>query len=325
MLADEYLVSLSDTQAVTTLALLVTATFYVGCTISAYHYDLVCSLVLMSSAAHIGSLAVMHKYFDVDTCKGLRIFWQWIRSLLRVIVVIASFVLTFNLFHQRHKSKIFPLSIPRSGDIATNNRTHSTGLVLPAACFIDHPGRLNLSDYSNFTAASDWTRNYTVQAPSNQSVSNGNSSVPTFAIMPAFSNFNSNDDLKSDGDLTALYFLIATCALTVLTSIVLVIAKNEGTCEHSFLCRHQLAHFSRCVGFFAIYVIACYSWNKFSKLQDWMNGSGWFDENDNGENSIESFGQLMPLILLALPVLALIEALAGEHCSFIGIHAISIL
>ncbi|OAG04780.1 uncharacterized protein CC84DRAFT_1176948 [Paraphaeosphaeria sporulosa] len=312
MLADEYLISLSDAQAVTSLALLVTANFYVGCTISAYHYDLVCSLVLMSSAAHIGSLAVMHKYFDVDKCQGWQRVWQWVRFSLRVFMVIASFVLSNYLFRHRLESKIFPSFKPASDDITTNNRTHSTGLVLPAVCFIDHPGQSNAVVYNNFTASPNWTRNYTTHASSNHSASNGNSNTSTFAVMPAFATFNSNDDLSSDGDLKAFYCLIGACAVAALTSFLLVLFKKQGTCGHSLLCRHHFAYLLRWGCFFTTYIIALSSWNRFTKLQNWMIGSGWFEGSDTGERSIDSFGQLMPLILLALPVLALIEALAEK-------------
>lgn len=41
-----------------------------------------------------------------------------------------------------------------------------------------------------------------------------------------------------------------------------------------------------------------------------MNESGWFDGDD--ESSYEGFGQLVPLIMLGLPVLGFLEGCAGE-------------
>jgi hypothetical protein len=50
---------------------------------------------------------------------------------------------------------------------------------------------------------------------------------------------------------------------------------------------------------------------QFFEFQNWMRKSGWFGNND-GEYSMDSFGQIVPLVLLTLPVLALLEAVAGE-------------
>ncbi|KAL5392541.1 hypothetical protein PMIN06_001531 [Paraphaeosphaeria minitans] len=156
MLADAYMIDFSDAQAVTSIALLATANFFV------------CSLVLMSSAAHIGSLAAMHKYFDFEKHQ----FWQVTRSVIRVLMIATSFVLSFILF--LYRSNIFPSYQPH-GNVINSNRTHSTGLVLPAACFIGHPGESKSCGRQNFTALPSWTQNYTMQA-ANQSSFHGNSS-----------------------------------------------------------------------------------------------------------------------------------------------------
>lgn len=54
---------------------------------------------------------------------------------------------------------------------------------------------------------------------------------------------------------------------------------------------------------------------QFLSLQSWMEDSKWFGD-DKGESTVSSFGQLMPLILLALPVLALAEQKFGRSFSF---------
>ncbi|KAF2448869.1 S-adenosyl-L-methionine-dependent methyltransferase [Karstenula rhodostoma CBS 690.94] len=309
MLADTYLISLSDTQAVTSIALLATANFFVGCTISAYHYDLVCSLVLMSSVAYIGSLVVMHKYFDVEKHRLL----QYGRSAVRVLMIATSFILSFILFH--HRSNIFPSNKPHSYAI-NHNRTSSTSLILSAACFIDHPGQSNASNPQNFTALPNWTRNYTIQASANQSslLSNsssyGISNISSFANMPAFSTFNSNDDLSSGSDLIALSFLLGACIVAALTSLILSLKKAEGACQHDHLCRHRLAYLSRGGCFVTTHAVTLYGLGKFWELKSWMMNSVWFAKDDTGESKVGSFGQLMPWILLSLPALAFIEALA---------------
>jgi hypothetical protein len=310
MLADTYLLSLSDTQAVTSLALLI-STFFLGCNISAYHYDLVCSLVLMSSAAHIGSLAVMHKYFDLENGQ----ISQIIRSLIRVLMILASFIMSYILFIRRYNTSIFP-SFTTNSDVMDNNRTKSTGLVLPAACFIGHPGVSNASNPKNFTATPSWTLNYTAQASSNHSSLYGNSSSygvsdnTTSFTMSAFTTFSSDDDFGNTGDLVALVFLTAACILAAVTSLVSFLSEGDSFWHHKF------PFYSRLSCFVTTYGIAYYGLVRFQILHDWMNGSGWFEADDDGEKTVKSFGQLMPLILLSLPVLALIESLAGKSCFF---------
>jgi hypothetical protein len=300
MFADSYLVSLSDTQAVTTLALLISAYFFVGCTISAYHYDLVCSLVLMSSAAYIGSMVVIHSYFDT----------KWWLILPRVAMIVVNFVLAFLLFSRR--SAIFPSFRPLS-NIKSMGSSSNTGLVLPATCFIDHPGVSNVSNPHNFTASLSWITNATSPTSFNASFVHGNSHISTSltnATMPAFALFASNDDISSTFDLVVLSLLLVAFIITASTSTLLFFSNGKPSS------RHKIAFFARCLSFLIAYAIAFYGLARFSQLWDWMNyDSGWFADGD-GEKKIDSFGQLMPLVLLTLPILALIEQFAGEFVPF---------
>ncbi|KAF2105609.1 hypothetical protein BDV96DRAFT_608094 [Lophiotrema nucula] len=292
---DGYLVSLSDTQAITTLALLISAYFYLGCSITAYHYDLVCSLVLMSSAAFIGSMVVMHRYFDS----------RWWLGVLRGALIIACFGLAFQLF--RRRSIIFPSYKPHS-DIKNPKGGYNTGLVLPATCFIDHPGVTNTSSTHDFTASPTWIMNLTMSPSSNNSSVRRNATVvaPTAnASMTAFTTFTSNDDLSHGGDMVALGFLFAAFMITAITNCILLFLE-EREAFHQWV-----AYPVRCGSFLASYIIALYALYRFLELQGWMLKSGWFVDDD-GETSVESFGQLMPLILLALPILALAEQYAAE-------------
>ena len=299
MFVDSYLVSLSDTQAVTTLALLISAYFFVGCTISAYHYDLVCSLVLMSSAAYIGSMVVIHRYFDT----------KWWLILPRVAMIVANFVLAFLLFSRR--SAIFPSFRPLS-TIKSTSRSFNTGLVLPATCFIDHPGVSKASNPHNFTASPSWITNATSPTPFNASFVHGNSHISTSltnTTMPAFALFASNDDISSTFDLVVLILLLAAFVIAASTSTLLFFSKGNPSGRHKF------AFFARCLSFLIAYAIAFYGLARFSQLWHWMNYSGWFADGD-GEKKIDSFGQLMPLVLLTLPILALMEQFAGEFVPF---------
>lgn len=280
MLLDAYIIVLSDTQALTSIALLVTANFFVGCTISAYHYDLVCSLVLMSSASYIVALAVMHKYFDFEKHQ----YWQYTRSVMRIPMVATAFILSFILF--LHRPTVFPSLKPYS-DVINQNRTSSTVLVLPAACFINHPGQPNASNQQNFTASPSWTQNCAIQAANQSSLhgnssSSGTSNISTLVNMPVFSNVNSNDDLSSGGDLTALIFLLFACVIAGSRIFILSQMKKEDNCPHKGICRHRVAYFPHLGCVVTTYAIAFYGLDRFLELQGWMIKSRWFEKNDAG-------------------------------------------
>jgi hypothetical protein len=314
-------VSLSDTQAVTTLALLISAYYFVGCTISAYHYDLVCTLVLMSSAAYIGSMIAIHMYFDTT----------WWLILFRAAMIVVNFVLAFRLF--RRRSAIFPSSIPLS-NIKSINRSFNTGLVLPATCFIDHPGVSNASNLHNFTASLSWTTNTTSPTSFNISSIHGNynNSAPlTNATMPNFTLFASDDDTRSIGDQVALGLLSLAFILGALSSLFLFLSKRNQNPSgrstvpatarserqnHSPPGRQKFAFVLRCVSFIIANGVAFYGFVCFYKLWNWMNESRWFADGDD-EKNVKSFGQLMPVLLLLLPILALMEQCAGEFVPFL--------
>lgn len=82
MLLDGLLVGLSDTQAVTGLALLVITLYNSICSLSAYHYDLICILVLMSLIVHFCTITIISHYFKV-----------WWLATLRSVFIGANFVL----------------------------------------------------------------------------------------------------------------------------------------------------------------------------------------------------------------------------------------
>jgi hypothetical protein len=132
--------------------------------------------------------------------------------------------------------------------------------------------------------------------------------------MHIFANFNSNDDLNSTGDMVALVCLFAAFLLTITMSIYLSLSiERRTTC-------HKIVYAGRCICFIIAYAIMFYGFNSFRQLQKWMGDSNWFvgedGEVDDGEFSVESFGQVIPLVLLALPVLAVVEQFSSEFFFF---------
>jgi hypothetical protein len=286
---------------VTSIALLISANFFFGCTISAYHYDLVCNLILISSAAHIGSMAFVHSYF-----KRSKVLCG-IRSLL----IIATFVLAWMLVDRQSSSHIFPSFKPNSDTRNLNGKT-DTGLVLPAACFIKHPGESATTSYSNFTASLNWLTNATNAVATNSSTgfrsTNSSATFINGTTMLEFRQFNSDDTLTNDNK-TALVFLTVAFGLMLIASFILWRYKKLNWSRY-------IAYSLRLASFLIIEGIMIYGFVQFLLLQNWMIKSNWFG-GDKGEEEIGTFGQLIPLILLALPFLALAEQIFGKFLRFV--------
>lgn len=143
---------------------------------------------------------------------------------------------------------------------------------------------------------------------SNSSLSAISSSfIPgTNVTWPLFEQFSSNDHLTNASDVVALAFLILSLLAAIATSSWLSSYKDPR--KHL----HTLAYSLRCCSFLTTYAIMLYGISQFFILQDWMKKSGLFKGDDGEDNKIETFGQLMPIVLLALPILALIEQFAGK-------------
>ena len=287
---------LSDTQLVTTLGLLVTTHYFVDCTISVYHYDLVCSLVLVSIATHIGPVAVMHRYYDS----------HWSLGLLRACLIIPSFVLAGLVFDRQRTSKIFPVYVPHS-----NVEGNSTGLVLPAACFQGHPSIHKTGNYKDFTSSDFWTTNQTTPSNINNAsaaiasrqLSASNSTIPN-DTMSVYSNFASDDNITDRWNIVVLACLI----FAVIFAAAISFGQKMG--DHSAR-THRIAVGGKSLSVFICFAAALFGLVRFVKLRSWMQDSQWL-RHDDGETDYKSFGQLLPMIMLALPFLAAFEQWVGE-------------
>ena len=128
------LVSFSDQQMVTGLSLVIATRWYMGCTISAYHYDIVCDLVLMSVVTHLCSITFIIPYFHH---KGL--------GITRIFLILFTFVMAGLMLSKRSNTS-FPTGKP---NYAPTNSTLIPYLIAPAACFMS--GSINLTSEATGT------------------------------------------------------------------------------------------------------------------------------------------------------------------------------
>ena len=117
---EQTMLSFSDQQLITSLAMLIAVYFFLGCHISAYHYDVVCNLILMSLVTHLTSLAVISRYFS-----------NLFHGPPRAIVIIFAFSFAGVMFAERDSTR-FPTGVPKPSTISN---TTAPPLLAAAACF----------------------------------------------------------------------------------------------------------------------------------------------------------------------------------------------
>ncbi|KAF7536316.1 hypothetical protein G7Z17_g13070 [Cylindrodendrum hubeiense] len=111
--------SCSDAQIFTGAAYAVTLRFFAGCLISAYHYNIVANMMLLTCATHLMAISVVRNYWESPWLGGLR-----------VICKTGIFLVTGLLLANQNASleDAFPTEIPKPG-------TQNSLLFLGAACF----------------------------------------------------------------------------------------------------------------------------------------------------------------------------------------------
>ncbi|KAK0744483.1 hypothetical protein B0T21DRAFT_447687 [Apiosordaria backusii] len=112
------IISCSDQQVFTGGAYAITLRYAKACTVSAYHYNIVSNILLVTCATHLMSVTVSSNYWEHRFVGGLRL-----------VVTTLVYVITGILLSNRGEPDLgFPTQIP------TNEETYSF-MLLPAACF----------------------------------------------------------------------------------------------------------------------------------------------------------------------------------------------
>jgi hypothetical protein len=253
-LFDGILVGLSDTQIITALALTIVTEFLTSCKVSAYHYNVVCELVLMSTMVHICSMTTIEHYF-----------YNKLLASVRILFIIANFILGLLLFVRRAASDNFPTDIPSNKD-----KTNMTSLVIPAVCSMGN--------------------NTSTPLPNDSS--NSHRGIVSYVLVFAF--------------------FIAAASLSMFHTHRFNNDKPFSAKKWTFWARGAMSVMA--LGVSILFMV------HLNRLRVWMRSSGWFVVEDNGEYAWESFGQLVPMILLILPVLQFVESVASKIVTFPNIE-----
>ncbi|KAF3071232.1 hypothetical protein GL218_00914 [Daldinia childiae] len=279
----------SDQQVFTGAAYALTLRYWRGCTISAYHYNIVANMMLLTCATHLISVTIVRNYWR----------FPWLAA-LRVISITAVFAVTGLLMTNQNADigMQFPTGIPDA------NETDST-IFLPAACFQGgNHTTLNTLKETIKNAHAFFKDNIAQSTPRNK-IQGWNLYIMTLlfygaAIIaelvrlirrsksrPGWRSYVANQFRKCD-NLGTTARKISQCVSTV----------------------YLLA------GVILSYSVTVISTRYIFELRKWVDRSGWISlqNNQNPENDAKSFGQLVPIISSVLIVFSFAQIIS-EKCT----------
>jgi hypothetical protein len=275
----------------------ITLRYWRGCSISAYHYNLVANMLLLTCATHLMSITIVRNY------------WKYpFLALLRIICITGVFIVTGLLMVNQNADvqTRFPTAIPPA------NETDSL-LFLPAACFQSVNSPL-AATFANTTANDDAFFGGIIRnsAPGNM-VQGWNWYVVMLlfygaAIAAEVVRFVRRGRARPGwrGRLGARMARMARpkSFLRGVTAALFLAYLITGAA----------------LGFVTVVKSGMYIFS----LRSWVDASGWIelDGGINPENDATSFGQLVPIFMSAMVLFTFAQTISG---TFISIVRVSML
>lgn len=138
-LLEAFVINCSDQQIFTGCAYAVTLRYVTGCSISAYHYDIVANMLLVTCATHLAAVTVSRNY------------WQdAIPAIVRIAITFTVYAVTGVLLsNQGAGSEGFPTKVPPTG-------TDYNDILRPAACFQSGEGGFTNTVQESFADANSF-------------------------------------------------------------------------------------------------------------------------------------------------------------------------
>jgi hypothetical protein len=288
---------ISDGQMLTAMALGLATLTTMSCKVSAYHWNLICYVILLCLSSSLGSIFVV-RIRPKDCFKWtVRIFIMFFASMFSIAT----------LARAPFMESLFPLGKPRDkisitvGEAPFISEVWSTGLVIPATCYFRH-GPPNGMLHDNFTATQAW-----VDYP------------PDSKLKGRYDAFSSQDRQDSDSYRALVIFMIFGFLVFLCMAIYLVSKAFNTSRKHSSVSDRSGANAEPdeepdapgklvCPALAVLLALwgVIYSLVQYTMLRDWMNTSGWL-VNDDGERSYTSYGQFMAIVLAMLPFANLLQ------------------
>ncbi|KAI0880169.1 uncharacterized protein GGS22DRAFT_175697 [Annulohypoxylon maeteangense] len=277
----------SDQQVFTGAAYALTLRYWRGCTISAYHYNIVANMMLLSCATHLISVTIVRNYWK----------FPWLAALRVVAITCVVIVTGLLMANQNANTDIpFPTGIPNA------NETDSS-IFLAAACFQNNQHTVSDTFKETTSSASTFFLDNLAQSTPRNKIQGWNLYI-----------------------ITVLFYGVAILAEIIRwvrrgksrPGIKAGIAKqfrrccSMGTVPRKIVQNVFLIYLVGGVGLsFATTVI---STQYIFGLRYWVDKSGWMERenNQNPENDAKSFGQLVPIFSSALIVFSFAQIISEK-------------
>ncbi|KAK9423272.1 hypothetical protein SUNI508_04166 [Seiridium unicorne] len=265
----------SDQQVFTGAAYALTLRYWRGCSISAYHYNIVANMLLLTCATHLMSVTIVRNYWR----------YPWL-AVLRVLCICGVFIVTGLLMANQNATQDlkFPTAVPPT------NETDSL-LFLPAACFQSTNSPFAATLINTTSSAAAFFQGTLVESTPGNAIQGWNWYVVILlfygaAIVAEFIRFCRRGKTRPGwrGRLGARVSRIV----------------KPKSWQRKFVSCVFLLYLILGAGISSVAVVlgARYIY----RLRQWVDRSGWMmlENGRNPENDATSFGQLVPIFLSAL-------------------------
>ncbi|KAH8672288.1 hypothetical protein BGZ61DRAFT_362258, partial [Ilyonectria robusta] len=286
--------SCSDAQIFTGAAYALTLRYFRGCTITAYHYNVVANLMLLTCATHLMAITIVRNYWE----------YVWL-ALLRVVCKTGVFLVTGLLLSNQNADleNTFPTKIPPRDDT-------TTPLFLAAACFQSNETELGKTIWNSVQG--DNAKNaFVFSTPGNRIEGWNKFLIILFWYIVAVAmeiamyirKGNRRDGFRRK--MVRAFWHV----------MVKLTRRTQRTIRHLKLIGHYVLslYYLFGIGICMWTVVGASSY--VGNLKQWVQDSGWLNTDEYGlnpENDATSFGQLVPIFTSGLVLFTLLEMISGK-------------
>ncbi|KAM0354887.1 hypothetical protein ACHAPU_000724 [Fusarium lateritium] len=322
--------SCSDAQIFTGAAYALTLRYFRGCTITAYHYNVVANLMLLSCATHLMAITVVRNYWE----------FAWL-ALLRVVCKTGVFLFAGILLSNQNASEeyLFPTKIPPM------DSTNST-MFLYAACFQSKDTSL-ATTLDDSLKKGNFVNSVILSTPGNRIEGwNKYLIILLWYIVAVFMEFamfirkgNRHDGYRKKM-VTAFWRVMVRVGKVTVEWMFRKNRKQSQSTSSQESTVHQVQPIPttteetpekrtirhlKCIGQYLITIyyligIGICMWTVAASgyylghLKQWVQESGWLSKDDKGvnaENDATSFGQLVPIFTSGLVLFTFLEMISN--------------
>jgi hypothetical protein len=275
------ILSCSDQQLFTSGAYALALRYAQGCKVSAYHYNIVANMMLITCATHLMSVTVVSQYWK-----------HKLVAVFRTLLITGLYIVTGVILSNQGAGSQLPW--PTSPNNATDPL-----LGLPAVCY--QSGNTTLGGTLGETFGN--SRHFAVDVLRNSSPNNRIVGWNFFILMMLWYG------LAIIAEVFRLWYHRSSRIPNHPESR----RKTWGKWIARTFWFYQFAGAT-----FSMVAIVS-SFNYIQSLRNWMNNSPYLirgDDNRNPENDPTSFGQLVPLLLILLTVFTFLQLIGGKSPPF---------